>query len=92
MLSVAGTGQREPLDLSFVSNAWWPLFRVTGLKTGWGLIETMPPELLRVAVSISGSTNSALGGRRNRLPFVRKPSIVETGTVVWPGPAATGSH
>ena len=30
-VSVAGNDQREPLDLGFVSDAWWPL--VTGLKT-----------------------------------------------------------
>jgi TnpA family transposase len=29
-VSVAGSDQREPLDLGFVSDAWWPL--VTGLK------------------------------------------------------------
>jgi TnpA family transposase len=30
-ISVAGTNQKETLNLSFVSDAWWPL--VTGLKT-----------------------------------------------------------
>jgi hypothetical protein len=30
-ISVAGTDQKETLNLSFVSDAWWPL--VTGLKT-----------------------------------------------------------
>ena len=47
-LSVASDGQQDPLNLSFVSDAWWPL--VTGLKTRSAAVSQVDRRLFELCV------------------------------------------